>query len=88
MPRVLDETQNVAKGPWSEHEDNVLRRLVAQAHEEGIERNNMWVIVGNRMAERNGKQCRERWVNHLDPSIKKGSWTKEEEQLLDSLHKK
>ena len=88
MPRVLDETQNVAKGPWSEHEDNVLRRLVAQAHEDGIERSSMWVIIGNRMAERNCKQCRERWLNHLDPSIKQGSWTKEEKQLLDSLHKK
>ena len=27
MPRVLDQTQNVAKGPWTEKEDATLRRL-------------------------------------------------------------
>lgn len=31
---------------------------------------------------RTGKQCRERWLNHLDPSIKKEPWTEEEDQLL------
>ena len=87
MPRVLDQTQNVAKGPWTEKEDATLRQLVAQAVASGIERSNMWVIIGNRMEERNGKQCRERWVNHLDPTIKKGAWSKEEETLLDTLHK-
>ncbi len=29
-----------------------------------------------------GKQCRERWFNHLDPSIKKGEWTPEEEYII------
>ena len=27
-------------------------------------------------------QCRERWHNHLNPSICKGEWTKEEDELL------
>jgi hypothetical protein len=27
-------------------------------------------------------QCRERWLNHLDPSINKGEWTEEEDQIL------
>ena len=31
---------------------------------------------------RNGKHCRERWINHLDPSVKKGSWTLTEERIL------
>ena len=51
MPRVLDQTQNVAKGPWTEKEDATLRRLVAQAVASGIERSNMWVIIGNRMED-------------------------------------
>lgn len=29
-----------------------------------------------------GKQCRERWFNHLDPSIKKGDWTRDEEIII------
>jgi hypothetical protein len=85
MPRVLDVKQNVAKGPWTAEEDEMLRGLVAESHD--LDRNNMWVVIGNRMTERNGKQCRERWVNHLDPSIVKGAWSKEEEQILDDSHK-
>jgi hypothetical protein len=30
-----------------------------------------------------GKQCRERYFNHLDPSIKKSEWTPEEDQILE-----
>ncbi len=29
-----------------------------------------------------GKQCRERWFNHLDPSIKKGDWARDEEIII------
>ena len=29
-----------------------------------------------------------RWHNHLDPSVKKGDWTPEEEQALQAAHKK
>ena len=31
---------------------------------------------------RTGKQCRERWNNHLRPDIKRGPWTEEEERTL------
>ena len=63
----------------------MLRCLVEES--EGLERNNMWVVIGNKMPERNGKQCRERWVNHLDPTIVKGAWSKEEERLLEESHR-
>jgi hypothetical protein len=29
--------------------------------------------------KRTGKQCRERWFNHLDPKINKNPWSEEEE---------
>ena len=29
-----------------------------------------------------GKQCRERWHNHLNPSISKAPWTKEEDRVI------
>ena len=35
---------------------------------------------------RAGKQCRERWHNHLRPDIKRGPWTEEEERLLIAAH--
>jgi hypothetical protein len=29
-----------------------------------------------------GKQCRDRWMNHLAPDIKKSPWTPEEDNIL------
>ena len=37
---------------------------------------------------RAGKQCRERWHNHLQPDIKRGPWTEEEERALIAAHEK
>jgi myb proto-oncogene protein len=31
---------------------------------------------------RQPRQCRERWFNHLDPSLLKCDWTMEEELML------
>ena len=31
---------------------------------------------------RNGKQCRERWLNQLNPAIRKGPWTAEEDRII------
>ena len=39
------------------------------------------------IAGRSGKQCRERWHNHLDPSINKDNWTEEEEAIMTQAHK-
>jgi hypothetical protein len=35
---------------------------------------------------RSGKQCRERWHNHLDPHIKKDPWSEEEELIMTQAH--
>ncbi|XP_052117241.1 transcription factor MYB119-like isoform X2 [Arachis duranensis] len=35
----------------------------------------------------NGKQCRERWHNHLQPNLKKGPWTWKEDMILIKAHK-
>ena len=40
------------------------------------------------LENRNGKQCRERWLNHLNPAINKTKWTEEEDKLLNDLHSK
>eukprot|EP01043_Picozoa_sp_COSAG02_P027564 COSAG02_NODE_1633_length_11567_cov_16.719567_6_plen_380_part_00 len=40
------------------------------------------------MKQRNGKQCRERWLNHLSPDIRKGVWSDEEERTLKEAHAK
>ena len=36
---------------------------------------------------RTGKQCRERWLNHLRPDLNKGPWTAEEDAALVEAHR-
>jgi hypothetical protein len=37
-----------------------------------------WAALAQAIPSRVGKQCRERWHNHLCPNIRKGSFTEEE----------
>ncbi|XP_057859399.1 uncharacterized protein LOC131068221 [Cryptomeria japonica] len=73
---------NLVKGYWTKEEDEKLTELVEMF---GTKR---WAAVARSIPGRIGKQCRERWYNHLDPSIKKGAWTKEEERILARSHLK
>lgn len=47
-----------------------------------------WSAIAASLPGRIGKQCRERWHNHLDPSIKKEKWTQEEDQTILRMHQK
>lgn len=53
-----------------------------------------WTIIADKLpgktshySDRSGKQCRERWHNHLNPNIKKEDWSEEEEWILFLSHK-
>ena len=76
-----NDADGFARGPWTKEEDAQLVQLV-NAHGP---RN--WTNLAGRMPSRSGKQCRERWLNHLNPDIKKGAWTVEEDTLLIELHR-
>lgn len=41
---------------------------------------NSIIYAGNNI--RQGRQCRERWYNHVDPNLKKGNWTAEEDLFI------
>lgn len=45
-----------------------------------------WTQIARELGGRIGKQCRERWHNHLDPAIKKTPFSAEEEEQLARLH--
>ncbi|KAF9576435.1 Myb- protein A [Mortierella alpina] len=68
------------KGPWTDEEDRKLRDLV---NEYGPEK---WVFIASRIGTRTGKQCRERWHNHLDPLINKSPFTHEEDMRILELY--
>jgi hypothetical protein len=71
--------QSGQKGTWTEEEDKTLLQLV-QTH--GAK---SWNFIASLLPGRVGKQCRERWHNHLDPCITKGKWTLEEDKRLMGL---
>mmetsp|Transcript_2903 Transcript_2903/g.4407 ORF Transcript_2903/g.4407 Transcript_2903/m.4407 type:complete len:326 (-) Transcript_2903:362-1339(-) len=75
-----DRKQRRAARKWTAEEDEQMRRLVAKF---GTRR---WSVIGSHLKGRNGKQCRERWHNQLDPMINKGPWTRKEEETLLSCH--
>nr|CAB3465327.1 unnamed protein product [Digitaria exilis] len=45
-----------------------------------------WSTIAQALPGRIGKQCRERWHNHLNPGINKDAWTQEEEIKLIHAH--
>lgn len=47
-----------------------------------------WSKIASYLPGRIGKQCRERWHNHLNPSIRKTPWTSEEDQIILAAHAK
>ncbi|XP_066333102.1 transcription factor MYB98-like isoform X1 [Miscanthus floridulus] len=72
---------NVVKGQWTPAEDRKLVKLVEQF---GLRK---WSYIAQLLPGRVGKQCRERWHNHLRPNIKKDIWSDEEDMVLIQAHK-
>ncbi len=69
------------KGVWKPSEDRKLIRVI-KAYQEKHGGTVRWSEIAHELPGRLGKQCRERWVQNLDPNIKKSSWTQEEEDLV------
>ncbi|GMH85637.1 hypothetical protein TrST_g3614 [Triparma strigata] len=69
------------KRSWDRAEDLRLMELVT------LHGTTKWSVVADELRSRSGKQCRERYHNHLDPTVKKGGWSKEEDELILSLQK-
>ncbi|CAG8441594.1 7253_t:CDS:10, partial [Scutellospora calospora] len=69
----------IRRGRWKKEEDEALRNAVS------IYGAGNWVKVQQYVLGRTDVQCRERWMNVLNPSIKKDSWTSEEDAKLLEL---
>jgi len=68
------------KEPWTEEEDAIIFRMVT-AH--GAKR---WAQIAAELPGRIGKQCRERWHNHLNPDIRRDPFDAEEDRIIISNH--
>ncbi|KAK3289619.1 hypothetical protein CYMTET_2959 [Cymbomonas tetramitiformis] len=67
---------------WSDEEDSQLRDLIFS---HGCKN---WSHIASKMPSKSGKQCRRRWNNHLNVTLKKGSWSPEEDRILLEGHTK
>lgn len=41
-----------------------------------------WPLIAKQLKGRIARQCRERWIYHLDPLVKKSSWSNEEDLII------
>jgi hypothetical protein len=69
-----------AKKSWTSTEDARLLELIEQYGASS------WSVIAEKLVNRTGKQCRERYHNHLNPDVKKGEWSEAEDIILQELH--
>jgi len=71
----------VKGGIWKNTEDEILKAAVMKYGK------NQWSRIASLMNRKSAKQCKARWYEWLDPSIKKTEWSREEEEKLLHLAK-
>jgi len=68
-------------GVWKNIEDEILKAAVMKY---GL---NQWSRISSLLVRKSAKQCKARWYEWLDPSIRKTEWSREEEEKLLHLAK-
>jgi len=71
---------SLVKGPWTAEED---RKVVELVKKYGAKK---WSQIAQELPGRIGKQCRERWHNHLNPEISKEAWKEDEDRTILESH--
>ena len=66
---------------WKNTEDEILKAAVMKY---GL---NQWSRISSLLVRKSAEECKARWYEWLDPSIKKTEWTREEEDKLLHLAK-
>ncbi|KAL0287477.1 UNVERIFIED_CONTAM: Transcription factor [Sesamum calycinum] len=73
--------KGLRKGAWTEEEDDKLRAYILRYGHWN------WRLLPRFAGlDRCGKSCRLRWMNYLKPGLKRGSYTKHEQDLIAKLH--
>ncbi|KAL6217531.1 hypothetical protein ACLB2K_010748 [Fragaria x ananassa] len=75
------EKMGLKKGPWTPEEDHVLVSYIQQ-----YGHGNWRALPKLAGLLRCGKSCRLRWTNYLRPDIKRGNFSREEEEAIINLH--
>ncbi|CAH1425608.1 unnamed protein product [Lactuca virosa] len=72
---------SIKRGVWTNTEDEILKSAVMKYGK------NEWGRTSSLLVRKSAKQCKARWYEWLDPSIKKTEWTREEDEKLLHLAK-
>ncbi|XP_057489791.1 transcription factor MYB30-like [Actinidia eriantha] len=75
------EKMGLKKGPWTQEEDKILISYIQQHGH-----SNWRALPKQAGLLRCGKSCRLRWTNYLRPDVKRGNFSKEEEETIINLH--
>ncbi|ORZ24058.1 Homeodomain-like protein [Absidia repens] len=70
---------NVHKGRWAPDEDEALTQAVQKYSNRSVL---PWNRIAQNIPNRTGIQCQARWSEALDPTVRKGRWKKEEDEML------
>ncbi|KAJ3340601.1 Pre-mRNA-splicing factor cef1 [Gonapodya sp. JEL0774] len=68
-------------GVWKNTEDEILKAAVMKYGK------NQWARISSLLVRKTPKQCKARWYEWLDPSIRKTEWSKDEDEKLLHLAK-
>lgn len=74
-----DENKRIIRNYFTKKDDELLT-AAALAYDQ-----KSWNSIACCVPGKTPKQCRDRWVNYLQPSIQNAPWTNQEDQLLKSL---
>ncbi|CAG9313613.1 unnamed protein product [Blepharisma stoltei] len=85
--REIIATGTLRPGAWSAPEDEIINESVRKNKKWGFIAKEINLRVHKGLKVRTGKQCKERWNNHLDPNVNKGPWSNEEDLQLLELYK-
>ncbi|XP_067630031.1 cell division cycle 5-related protein-like [Eurosta solidaginis] len=69
VPRIM-----IKGGVWRNTEDEILKAAVMKYGK------NQWSRIASLLHRKSAKQCKARWYEWLDPSIKKTEWSREEDE--------
>ena len=83
--KISEDMQNINfRQAWSKEEDKALENFI------NLRGTKAWALIAKEINNlfhdgknfRKGKQCRERYFNHINPNLKKGNWTEQEDLYI------
>jgi len=81
MSTTDEDPDKVVKNSWTPEEDALLREQIDNHGGPGN-----WTAIAEALVGRSSKSCRLRWCNQLNPSVKRGPFTEEEDKKILAAH--